>query len=76
MKAKYQVSSVSYSCLDTFHKRITWLDSKCKNKKQELVAGYLRPILESKGMHQQGNVLEKGKMFGNWGKNVQDFKNF
>ena len=63
--------------MDTFHERITWLDSKCKNK-QELLTGYLRPILESKGMHviflKKGKkMLKKGKIFGNLCKNVQDF---
>ena len=47
--------------------------------KQELLTGYLRPVLESKGMHvisqEKGKkMLKKGKIIGNLGKNVQDLK--
>ena len=45
----------------------------------EFLAGYLRPILESKDMHvifqKKGKaMLKKGKILGNLGKNVRDFK--
>ena len=44
--------------LDTFHKRISWLDSKYKNKQTRTFNSL--------------KIVEKGKIFGNLGKNVKD----